>query len=45
MISHVHAMPGSGPIPVSLDGTEVNSILKQLNDASQTVLNTNIRLN
>jgi hypothetical protein len=45
MISHVHAMPGSGPVPVSLDGTQVNEILKQLNDASQKVLNTNIRLN
>ena len=45
MISHVHAMPGTGPVPVALDGTQVTDLLKQLNDAHQKVLNTNIRLN
>ena len=45
MISHVHPYHGLAPIPVGTDGTSTLQILTELNNASQNILNQNIRLN
>jgi hypothetical protein len=45
LISHVHPFPGLPPVPVSTDGTNVADILSQLQNASETILNQNIRIN
>lgn len=43
--SHTHAFPGLPPVPISHDGTNVGDILQQLSNASETILNQNIRIN
>jgi len=43
--THVHPYPGLPPAPVSTDGTQLNDLLKELIDATNKVLNKNIRLN
>lgn len=45
LISHVHSFPGLPPIPTATDGTTISDILQQLQNASQTILNQNIRIN
>lgn len=45
LTTHVHAFPGLPPIPVSADGTTAASILAQLQNAPNTILNQNIRIN
>jgi hypothetical protein len=38
-------MPGVAPVPVGTDGSSVNNILFQLQNAANKVLNPNIRIN
>ena len=45
LVNHVHPYPGLPPVPVANDGTQVNELLKELIDATNKVLNKNIRLN
>ena len=45
LITHTHAFPGLPPEPVGYDGSNVSSILSELQNAPQKVLNDNIRLN
>jgi hypothetical protein len=45
LVSHVHPFPGEAPIPVSLDNTRVDDIIKELRNASEKVLNKKIRIN
>jgi co-chaperonin GroES (HSP10) len=45
LISHVHPYHGLAAVPVGTDGTTSAQILKELNDASQKILNQHIRLN
>lgn len=45
LISHVHAFPGLPPIPIATDGTSTAKILSQLQNAGNTILNKNIRIN
>jgi hypothetical protein len=45
LVSHVHAFPGLPPVPTAQDGTTVNTILQELQNASNTILNQNIRIN
>ena len=45
LLSHVHAIPGAPPVPVGTDGTSANNILSQLQNAQNTILNPNIRIN
>jgi len=45
MISHVHSYHGLAAVPVGTDGTTVQQILFELNNANQTILNENIRMN
>lgn len=43
--THTHAFPGLPPIPVSQDGSSVTSILSSMQNAVNTILNQNIRIN
>jgi len=45
LISHVHPFHGLSPVPVGRDGTRTEEILQQLQNAPQTILNQNIRIN
>ena len=45
LLNHVHPFPGTIPVPVSTDGVSSVEILTKNQDASQTILNENIRLN
>ena len=45
LVAHVHPFPGMPPIPTSLDGVLAQDILNQLQNASNTILNQNIRIN
>lgn len=45
LTSHVHAFPGMPPVPVAIDGTASQQILKEINEAASTILNENIRIN
>lgn len=44
MASHVHN-PNKAPIPIGTDGTQIDDIRKLIQDADNTILNQNIRLN
>jgi len=44
MASHVHN-PNKAPIPIGTDGTKIDEIRKLIQDADNTILNQNIRLN
>jgi hypothetical protein len=43
--SHVHAFPGLPPNPVGTDGTQLQDVLTALQNAPNTILNQNIRIN
>lgn len=43
--SHVHAVAGTPPSPVSIDGTNIQTIYTKLFDADNSILNQNIRIN
>ena len=45
LITHVHPYHQMGPNQVSLDGTQSQKILAELFNASETVLNKNLRIN
>jgi len=45
LTTHVHAFPGLPPVPVSSDGTSAAQILVDLQNASNTILNQNLRIN
>jgi hypothetical protein len=45
LVAHVHALPGTPPVPVATDGTSSTEILFQLQNAANKVLNPNIRIN
>jgi len=45
LVTHTHAYPGLPPVPVTQDGTTVDDILTELQNASNKILNDNIRLN
>jgi len=45
LATHVHPYPGLPPVSVSSDGTRVDDLLKELLDASNKILNKNIRIN
>jgi hypothetical protein len=45
LISHVHPYHGLSAVPVGTDGTNIQQILFELNNANQTILNQNIRIN
>ena len=45
MINHVHAYHGMSPVPTSTDGVTVDTLLKELLDAKDKILNKNIRIN
>jgi hypothetical protein len=45
LTTHVHAYPGLPPNPVTVSGSQIQSLIQELNNAQQKVLNKNIRLN
>jgi hypothetical protein len=45
LVSHTHGFPGEAPIPITEDGSSVDNLIQQLNDAYSKVLNQYIRLN
>lgn len=45
LVTHVHPFPGMPPVPVSTDGTTSSEILVQLQNATNKILNQNIRIN
>lgn len=45
LITHTHAYPGLPPVPITQDGTNIQSILTELNNAVNKILSKNIRLN
>jgi hypothetical protein len=45
LVTHTHAFPGLPPVPVTQDGTNVQDILTELQNAANKILNENIRLN
>ena len=45
LVTHTHAYPGLPPVPVTQDGSNVQSMLTELQNAANKILNGNIRLN
>jgi hypothetical protein len=45
LIAHTHAFPGLPPVPIATDGTNIQEILTALQNAPNTILNQNIRIN
>lgn len=45
LVSHTHGFPGEAPIPITEDGSSVDNLIQQLNEAYSKVLNQHIRLN
>lgn len=45
LVTHTHAYPGLPPVPVTQDGTTAESILTELQNAVNKILNKEIRLN
>jgi hypothetical protein len=45
LVTHTHAFPGLPPVPVTQDGSNVQDILTELQNATNKILNKNIRLN
>lgn len=45
LVAHVHPFPGVPPVPVATDGTQAVKILTEMQNASNTILNQNIRIN
>jgi hypothetical protein len=45
LITHTHAYPGLPPVPVTQDGSDTATILTELQNAVNKILNENLRLN
>lgn len=45
LTTHTHAFPGLPPVPVTQDGSNSVDILKEMNNALEKILNSNIRIN
>lgn len=45
LVTHTHAYPGLAPVPITQDGTKVDDILTQIQNAANKILNENIRIN
>jgi hypothetical protein len=45
LVSHTHGFPGEAPVPITEDGSSVDNLIQQLNEAYSKVLNQYIRLN
>lgn len=45
LVGHVHPFDGLPPVPVATNGSNVTSILNEIQQASQKILNGNIRIN
>jgi hypothetical protein len=45
LITHTHAYPGLPPVEITQDGSSTQSILSEIQNASNKILNGNIRLN
>ena len=45
LVSHTHAYPGLPPVSKTQDGSTIENILTQMQNAYTKILNTNIRLN
>jgi hypothetical protein len=45
LVTHTHAYPGLPPVPVTQDGSNVSTILTELQNAVNKILSKNIRLN
>lgn len=45
LVAHVHPFAGLPPVPISTDGVSTAQILSELQNASNTILNQNIRIN
>ena len=45
LVTHTHSYPGLPPVQITQDGTNTQSILTELNNAVNKILNKNIRLN
>jgi hypothetical protein len=45
LVTHTHAFPGLPPVPVGYDGVRIEQILAEIQNASNKILNENIRLN
>ena len=45
LVTHTHAYPGLPPVPVTQDGSNTQTILNELQNAVNKILNGNIRLN
>lgn len=45
LVGHVHPFHGLPPVPVATNGSNVASILTEIQQASQKILNGNIRIN
>jgi len=45
LLTHTHAYPGLAPVSITQDGSNVQDILTELQNASTKILNRNIRLN
>jgi hypothetical protein len=45
LVSHTHGFPGEPPISITEDGSTVDNLIRELNDAYNKVLNQYIRLN
>lgn len=45
LVAHVHPFHGMAPVPVATDGTDATTILFELQNAANKILNPNIRIN
>jgi hypothetical protein len=45
LVGHVHPFHGLPPVPVATNGSDIPSILNEIQQASQKILNGNIRIN
>lgn len=45
LVTHTHAYPGLAPVPVTEDGSNSQSIITEMQNAVNKILNKNIRLN
>lgn len=45
LVTHTHSFPGKEPVEISTDGTKTSEILTQLQNATNKILNQNIRIN
>ena len=45
LVTHTHAYPGLAPVPVTEDGSNSQSLITEMQNAVNKILNKNIRLN